>query len=369
MSARALVFVLALAGAGPLRAAGAGVPADRPKDPERSPLGRSYEKLPDRARLASGFKFAVLDPLMDKADDEKKALVDRVVFETRRAANTQVPGLGVMTKETMVEILQATPQGCADGECAAKTGERVGADYIVDGKLRRGGSQLEVELRLWKVAGGLQLSTILAAGATGDALVADLKANLAELLKPVQLMLDQELASAKEQVETRRAQAAWEVDQRTDTQRQKQLAEAQAKEDARQKRLEDERLRQEALAKAREEARQAEQAAAPRRSVLRKVGWVALGLGVAGGIGSTVGALTGKSITDKIKSGGYATVADLVSASNRVGTTNQLTRIGAITAGSLLVAGLGLVLFNQDPDGSTAALTLAPDGVLLSGRF
>jgi len=131
-----------------------------------------------------------------------------------------------MTKENMIEILGPEKAANCEGQCAATTGMQVGADYIVDGVLRRTSSGVEAELRLWQTKNGVQLSTILAAGVEGPALVQDVKANMADLLKPVQMMLDAEVRAAQGQEEARNAQAEWDAAQSTEERQEKAVADA-----------------------------------------------------------------------------------------------------------------------------------------------
>ncbi len=323
----------------------------RPADAPASPAGKLYAHVPDRTVLASQFKFAVLDPVMTKPTPDEKALIDRATFVVRQQTTGTIPGLGVMTKENIIDLLGPELAAGCDDQCAATTGKQVGAEYIVDGRLRRAGATLELEMRLWQVRNGTQLSSIMAMGANDTALISDLRANIPALLAPVQLMLDAEIRAAQEQQKTREEQGKWDTAQE-DKQREINAAAQSA-----------------ANAAAAVKKKQDEEAALSRHAALRKAGWVVLGLGAASLIASGVSMMAGESITNKLQTGGYEDVNALTKDSSSVHLINSIAWGAGIGAGVLVLGGAGLLIFNQDPTVATAQLEVGPTGLMLAGSF
>lgn len=135
LQTRCLGLVLACALALPLRA-GAGAAAD------------AEAGLPRLAVLQ--FELA------------EGARVDRLTFSHRlqNVARKRAPGLLLVTDANLEALLaaQGTSQAECEGTCAVETGRRLGADYVVNGRISRAGDRLVLSMQLHRTADGRLLS-------------------------------------------------------------------------------------------------------------------------------------------------------------------------------------------------------------------
>jgi hypothetical protein len=102
----------------------------------------------------------------------------------RAAVLKSAPRLGVMTRENLLVLLQASGKDLSDceGECEVDTGRRIGADAVVSGDVLKFGARYKLSLRLHETKGGRLLSAAVASGGTLEELDADVQARAAELL-------------------------------------------------------------------------------------------------------------------------------------------------------------------------------------------
>jgi len=133
-------------------------------------------------RLPDGSRVAVLDfkHTASFTADDARYLADVV----RAAALRAAPRLGVMTRENLLVLLQASGKDLADceGECEVDTGRRIGADAVISGDVLKFGQRYKLSLRLHETKGGRLLAAVVASGATLEELDAQVQARAAELL-------------------------------------------------------------------------------------------------------------------------------------------------------------------------------------------
>ena len=101
--------------------------------------------------------------------------VDRIYFsdKVRGAIGLRVPRLFVMTRESTETLLKASGREMSDcqGECEVETGRRLGADYVVSGRISKVGSRLALTLRLHSTSEARLLRSAEALAASTDLLV------------------------------------------------------------------------------------------------------------------------------------------------------------------------------------------------------
>lgn len=124
------------------------------------------------AHYKPGQHLAVLE--FDNALPDKKVEIDRLALsdQVRSIPGTRAPGLLVMARESVTQILEANKKSLedCDTQCETETGRKLGADYIVSGRIYRSGSNLKLMLKLFRTADGTLLKTALAYGKDQDAL-------------------------------------------------------------------------------------------------------------------------------------------------------------------------------------------------------
>lgn len=121
-------------------------------------------------RPATGGKVVVLD-LVDTAGLERDELeyVTDVVRE--QALALRPDRFLVMTRENILALLPAgVDLATCEGRCEVETGRRVGADYVVSGRVLRFDGELRVLLRLHATDSARQLASGRAAADTVGAL-------------------------------------------------------------------------------------------------------------------------------------------------------------------------------------------------------
>jgi TolB-like protein len=140
-------------------------PAPVPAAPEAvAPVVSPPLTAPARERIA------VLEFTVGKGID-----LDRIYFsdKVRGAIGTRAPKLFVMTRESTDLLLQAAGRTAADceGECEVETGRKLGADYVVSGRITKVGSRLALTMRLHSTRDAQLLRAAEALAANTDALV------------------------------------------------------------------------------------------------------------------------------------------------------------------------------------------------------
>ena len=132
--------------------------------------------------------LAVLD-LTNKLRGPDREELDGVYFanQVRAEVKRRVPGLGVMTRENIMVLLQAGGKTLSDceGECEVDTGRRLGADYVISGDMLKIGSHYKIDLRMHDTRDGQLLSGATDSGATADELDANVGRAIEELIKPL----------------------------------------------------------------------------------------------------------------------------------------------------------------------------------------
>jgi len=135
-------------------------------------------------RAAEQKHLAVLE--FELADGVK---LDRVIFSdlARSAVNQRAPQLFVMTRESTEALLQANGKTLADcaGECEVDVGRKLGADYIISGRISNVGSFFFLSMRLFSTADGRLLASADARGKSADELVEKSDGALDKLLAPL----------------------------------------------------------------------------------------------------------------------------------------------------------------------------------------
>ncbi len=153
-----------------------------------------------RSAFLLGLALVSLAPLSARAAEQKHLAVlefeiapglkiDRVVFSdlARSAVNRRAPDLFVMTRESTEALLQANGKTVADctGECEVETGRKLGADYIVSGRIAQVGKHLFLTMRLFSTFDGRLLQSADARGTNIDELVDQADAALVTLVSPL----------------------------------------------------------------------------------------------------------------------------------------------------------------------------------------
>ena len=133
-------------------------------------------------RLADGAQLAVLDfkRAAGFSLDDARYLTDVV----RGAVLQAAPRLGVMTRENLLVLLQASGKDLAEceGECEVDTGRRIGADAVISGDALKFGARFKLSLRLHETKGGRLIAAAVASGTTLEELDAEVQKRTSELL-------------------------------------------------------------------------------------------------------------------------------------------------------------------------------------------
>ncbi len=136
------------------------------------------------ARAAEQKHLAVLE--FEVAADLK---IDRTYFAdlARGAVKKRAPQLFVMTRESTEALLQANGKTMSDctGECEVEVGRKLGADFIISGRLTQLGSRLALTMRLFSTADGALLASEEARGKSIDELVDEADQAVARLIAPL----------------------------------------------------------------------------------------------------------------------------------------------------------------------------------------
>ncbi len=115
--------------------------------------------------------------------------IDRTYFSdlARGAVKKAAPQLFVMTRESTEALLQANGKTMADctGECEIEVGRKLGADYIVSGRITQIGSSQILTMRLFATADGSLMGDEEASGKTQDQLLDEARAAMVRLIKPL----------------------------------------------------------------------------------------------------------------------------------------------------------------------------------------
>lgn len=115
--------------------------------------------------------------------------IDRLVFSdlARTAVNERAPSLFVMTRESTDALLQANGRKLADctGECEVEIGRKLGADFVISGRIAKVGSYLFLTVRLFNEADGRLMTSADARGKDVDELINKTDAVLARLVAPL----------------------------------------------------------------------------------------------------------------------------------------------------------------------------------------
>lgn len=129
-------------------------------------------------------KIAVLEFEVTRGLD-----LDRTYFsdKVRGSVQDRAPQLFVMTRESTEVLLQQFGKTLADclGECEVETGRKLGADYVVSGRITEVGSRLALTMRLHATATGELLKTAEVLARGPDALVDAVEGSVATLLVPL----------------------------------------------------------------------------------------------------------------------------------------------------------------------------------------
>src|SRR5207302_311672 len=107
---------------------------------------------------AGSFKVAVLGI---KSGGVPPALTESLGLipltdDLRNEAPRLIPGLGVMTAESMNALIEASGQDASkcEGLCAVDLGRLVQADYVADGTLSRSGGAFVISFSLYETKSG-----------------------------------------------------------------------------------------------------------------------------------------------------------------------------------------------------------------------
>jgi TolB-like protein len=167
--------------------AGASGPVQPPLTPVQqltpAPPPQQQQQRPSARGLV-----AVLD-LNNKLRGADRDQLDGAYFanQVRAEVKRRVPGLGVMTRENILVLLQSGGKTLSDceGECEVDTGRRLGADYVISGEMLKIGSHFKVDLRMHDTRDGQLISGATDSGANADELDARLGQAIEELIKPL----------------------------------------------------------------------------------------------------------------------------------------------------------------------------------------
>lgn len=129
-------------------------------------------------------KIAVLEFEVTKGLD-----IDRIYFsdKVRGLVGEEVPSFFVMTRESTEALLQAQGKTMADcvGECEVEIGRKLGADYVISGRLTKLSKRLALTLRLHSTTEGRLIASKEAVAANTDSLADASNAAVRSLLVPL----------------------------------------------------------------------------------------------------------------------------------------------------------------------------------------
>ena len=160
-------------------------PAPKPAwwNPQVAPATPPPPPVASANRLRDGAMVAVLDfkHAASFTTDDARYLADVV----RAGVLKTAPRLGVMTRENLIVLLQASGKDLAEceGECEVDTGRRIGADAVISGDVLKFGERFKLSLRLHETKGGRLLAAAVASGATLEELDAQVQQRAGELLE------------------------------------------------------------------------------------------------------------------------------------------------------------------------------------------
>jgi len=159
-----------------------------PSQPQQQTIQPLPSTPPPQQHLQTRGLIAVLD-LTNKLRGPDRDQLDGVYFanQVRAEVKRRVPGIGVMTRENIMILLQSGGKTLAEceGECEVDTGRRLGADYVISGDMLKIGSHFKVDLRLHDTHDGQLISGATDSGATADELDARIGQAIEELIKPL----------------------------------------------------------------------------------------------------------------------------------------------------------------------------------------
>jgi hypothetical protein len=279
--------------------------------------------------------------------------------DLRNEAPRLIPGLGVMTKESMQAIIDSSGQDASkcEGLCAVDLGKMVAADYVTDGTLQREGSGFVIGFSLYEVGTGVLLSGSKAHGA-----------DAAQLADAIRNAAREMFGKLKSRINIRVATVRMEM-------KRKEEADAAARQKAKDDR--ELALTREANAKADAERREARDTidSQSRKTVMRWVGWGLTGAAVVSGLAAGASAIDGKSRESKIKEG-VAVLSDLTADDAAIKSDNTKIMVFSIAGGALLTGGILLLLTQHPLDDDEVAklqrqlsLNVTSNGLLVAGRF
>ena len=151
-------------------------------------LGLSLILLLAGPAIAQAKFVAVLEPEA-QLSDEDRGKIDRVYFGDliRGQVPKLVPGLGVMTRENIIQLLTASGKKLEDcvGNCEVETGRMLGADFIVTSRLTKVGTRYKLTMRMHETKSGVLLSSANASGTTVDQLDDSVQTAVEDLLSPL----------------------------------------------------------------------------------------------------------------------------------------------------------------------------------------
>ncbi len=116
------------------------------------------------------------------------ATTDRIYFsDLARSVATKRTSYFVMTRESTEALLEANGKHLADctGNCEIEIGRKLGADYIVSGRLTKIGSNQLLTVRLFSTRDGALLGAEEASAKTADEFIAAARAAIERLFAPV----------------------------------------------------------------------------------------------------------------------------------------------------------------------------------------
>jgi TolB-like protein len=115
--------------------------------------------------------------------------IDRTYFSdlARGAVHKGAPSVFVMTRESTEALLAANGKTMADctGECEVEVGRKLGADFIVSGRITQVGSRLSLTMRLFSTSDGQLVESVEARGKSADDLLDHVDAAMEQLVAPL----------------------------------------------------------------------------------------------------------------------------------------------------------------------------------------
>jgi len=268
--------------------------------------------------------------------------VDAAYFSdvVRGEALDAAPGVHVITRENLLHLLSANQKSLADceGECEVDTGRRIGADFVVSGELVKIGTTYHLSMKMHDTRSGDLLGVATASGKSVDELdqsTAQAARKLYAKLPPVPA------GNVRPRAETPPASKPVAAVSPPPAPRQRAPAEATA-------------------------APPGSEAASA--GTWRRAGYGILGAGLLAGAGSSVFALLGKSKSDSIKSGGFATSPAIVDAANAGQRDNTLALVCALAGGAAVAVAIPVILLHGEAQ-PRVAFQASPAGAALVARL